>query len=64
MPDTVIVLGSVTPPGRLLSAMRWFAGDLAAQGFSAAKLINLADHRIAFAMGARRRNSAMTPPLS
>ncbi|MBV8361875.1 MAG: NAD(P)H-dependent oxidoreductase, partial [Deltaproteobacteria bacterium] len=46
------ILGSVTPPGRLLTATGWLLDSaLAAHGGLDAELINLADKRIAFADG-------------
>jgi FMN reductase len=45
--ETLIVLGSVTPPGRFLSALQGLADALN----PTPKLINLADCRIAFADG-------------
>jgi FMN reductase len=48
------ILGSVTPPGRLLSATQWLLDNTRAsyQGLDT-DLINLADKRIAFADGRR-----------
>jgi len=46
------ILGSVTPPGRLLTATRWALDHAAAtHGGLETELINLADKRIAFADG-------------
>jgi FMN reductase len=46
------ILGSVTPPGRLLKATHWLLDNtLAAHKELSAELINLADKRIAFADG-------------
>src|SRR5262249_36770878 len=48
----VVILGSVTPPGRLLSATGWLLDrELAAHKEVNVELINLADKRIAFADG-------------
>ena len=46
------IVGSVTPPGRLLNATRWLLDNAhkAHQGVDV-HLVNLADHRIAFADG-------------
>ena len=46
------IVGSVTPPGRLLSATRWLldSAQRSHQGVDV-QLVNLADHRIAFADG-------------
>jgi len=46
------ILGSVTPPGRLLNATRWMLDDAKASGGDLEiELINLADKKIAFADG-------------
>jgi FMN reductase len=46
------IMGSVTPPGRLLSATRWLLNNtLAAHKGLDSELINLAEKRIAFADG-------------
>jgi len=47
------VVGSVTPPGRLLRATQWLLDNAQAthQGVVDAQLVNLADQRIAFADG-------------
>jgi FMN reductase len=46
------ILGSVTPPGRLLSATQWLLDDvLAAHKELDTELLNLADKRISFADG-------------
>jgi FMN reductase len=51
MAKLVAILGSVTPPGRMLSALTWtIEASRAVQGLETA-LINLADYRIAFADG-------------
>ncbi len=52
MDKLVVILGSVTPPGRLLSALKWTlqAGAFDAQNLET-HLINLADCRVAFAGG-------------
>jgi FMN reductase len=49
----VAVLGSVTPPGRMLSALKWTLQSGSSSGGSdfETDLINLADCRIAFADG-------------
>ncbi len=44
-------VGSVTPPGRLLSATRWILDTAGASGEIETELLNLADKRIAFADG-------------
>jgi NAD(P)H-dependent FMN reductase len=52
MTKLVAILGSVTPPGRLLRAMTAMVGAVRAADASVdARLINLADCRIAFADG-------------
>ncbi|HTY53981.1 MAG TPA: NADPH-dependent FMN reductase [Candidatus Binataceae bacterium] len=53
MAKLVGVLGSVTPPGRLLSALKWTleSENSAAGSVFETDLINLADCRIAFADG-------------
>ena len=52
MTKLVAILGSVTPPGRFLKAMNAMIGAaLAADSSLDARLINLADCRIAFADG-------------
>src|SRR5438045_4537205 len=46
------IVGSVTPPGRLLNATRWFMDAAkASRGDIEIQLINLADKKIAFADG-------------
>ena len=53
MPITLeAIVGSVTPPGRLLSATRWLLDNaqISHQGLDV-RLVNLADQRIAFADG-------------
>lgn len=52
MTRLVVVLGSVTPPGRLLKAVQWMAATADEQqpGLSP-RLLNLADYRISFADG-------------
>ena len=51
MAKLVAILGSVTPPGRMLSALTWtIEASRAVQGLETA-LIDLADYRIAFADG-------------
>jgi FMN reductase len=48
----VAILGSVTPPGRLLSATRWLLNNSVANHEALyGELVNLADRRIAFADG-------------
>jgi FMN reductase len=48
----LVIVGSVTPPGRLLSAMKWLLDSArAARGDLEIELINLADKKIAFADG-------------
>ena len=53
MAKLVAVLGSVTPPGRMLSALKWTLQSGSSSGGSdfETDLINLADCRIAFADG-------------
>jgi FMN reductase len=51
MAKLVAILGSVTPPGRMLNAITWtIEASRAVHGLQTA-LINLADYRIAFADG-------------
>jgi len=51
MTKLVAILGSVTPPGRMLNAITWtIEASRAVHGLETA-LINLADYRIAFADG-------------
>jgi FMN reductase len=51
MAKLVAILGSVTPPGRMLNAITWtIEASRAVHGLETA-LINLADYRIAFADG-------------
>ena len=46
------ILGSVTPPGRLLNATQWLLeGASASRGDIEVELINLADKKVAFADG-------------
>src|SRR5260370_14064220 len=46
------ILGSVTPPGRLLNATQWLMeGASASRGDIEVELINLADKKVAFADG-------------
>src|ERR1039457_7060965 len=49
----VAVLGSVTPPGRMLNALKWTLQVRSSPGGSdfETDLINLADYRVAFADG-------------
>jgi FMN reductase len=48
----IAILGSVTPPGRLLNATRWMLDDAkVSRGDLEVELINLADKKIAFADG-------------
>jgi FMN reductase len=51
MAKLIAILGSVTPPGRMLNAITWtIEASRAVHGLETA-LINLADYRIAFADG-------------
>ena len=46
----VAILGSVTPPGRLLSAVKWTVEDAcAANAGLEPQLINLGEQKVAFA---------------
>ncbi|HZP45200.1 MAG TPA: NADPH-dependent FMN reductase [Candidatus Binataceae bacterium] len=47
----VLIVGSVTPPGRLSGAVRWLRDTAQATYQSAAELIDLADKRLSFADG-------------
>ncbi len=48
----VAILGSVTPPGRLLSAVKWMLDDARAEHAGLeTQLINLGEQRVAFADG-------------
>src|SRR5713101_5533169 len=48
----IAIVGSVTPPGRLLNAMRWLLDNArASQQEVEYELINLADKKVAFADG-------------
>lgn len=47
----LLILGSVTPPGRLLRAMQWLADAARASPVLDTELVNLADKRVAFADG-------------
>jgi FMN reductase len=50
----VAILGSVTPPGRLLSALKWTIDDArAANAGLETQLINLGEQKVAFADGRR-----------
>jgi FMN reductase len=53
MPTRLLaIVGSVTPPGRLLNATRWFLDNArASRGDLEIELINLADKKVAFADG-------------
>jgi FMN reductase len=47
----IAIVGSVTPPGRLLKATRWLLDSTRARQQLDTELLNLADKRIAFADG-------------
>lgn len=49
--EITVVLGSVTPPGRLRHALEGALERAAARGDSQPQLLDLAEHRIAFADG-------------
>ena len=59
------IVGSVTPPGRLLNATKWLLENaLALRADLDTELINLADKKIAFADGRPPNNIKMIPPRS
>ena len=57
MPTRLLaIVGSVTPPGRLLNATRWLLDSTSASRSDLEiELINLADKKLAFADGRPRR---------
>ena len=51
MDKLVAILGSVTPPGRMLNALKWTLDPGSTGADFEADLINLAEYRVAFADG-------------